>query len=139
MLDKIYEGDQIWVRHELNEIAASHAAHRVREEKSQGLKSIDDSTLIIMSIGDGADGLGFSLKRIWSTSHVRRALFVGCSLQIFQQLAAINTIMYYTSALLRAAGVRSPQTTIWLSVVTSGVSFLANFIPFALVERYGRR
>ncbi|VDQ00051.1 unnamed protein product, partial [Trichobilharzia regenti] len=35
----------------------------------------------------------------------RRALFIGCSLQMFQQFVGINTVMYYSAEILSMAGI----------------------------------
>ena len=37
---------------------------------------------------------GSVIGRMWTTVAVRRALFVGCMLQFFQQIVGINTVMY---------------------------------------------
>ncbi|CAG2218864.1 ITR [Mytilus edulis] len=73
------------------------------------------------------------------TPCVRRALLVGCSLQMFQQLSGINTVMYYTATIIHMAGVKNDQTAILLSAVMAAINFLFNVLGLYLVERIGRR
>ena len=40
---------------------------------------------------------GNSFKRMINTPSVRRALIIGITLQLFQQLAGINTVIYYSA------------------------------------------
>lgn len=81
---------------------------------------------------------GFVLGRVFSTPHVRRALFVGCGLQIFQQLVGINTVIYYSATILKMAGF-PPADAIWLVLVPNAINFLATIVGVALVERLGRK
>ncbi|XP_048252931.1 proton myo-inositol cotransporter-like [Haliotis rufescens] len=73
------------------------------------------------------------------TPAIRRALIVGCSLQIFQQVAGINTVMYYSATIIRMSGVKSDEAAIWLSAVTAAVNFLFTLLGLYLVEKIGRR
>ncbi|XP_006002049.1 proton myo-inositol cotransporter isoform X2 [Latimeria chalumnae] len=69
----------------------------------------------------------------------RRALIVGCSLQMFQQLAGINTVMYYSATILQMSGVQNDRLAIWLSAVTAFTNFIFTIVGVWLVEKAGRR
>ncbi|XP_061679791.1 proton myo-inositol cotransporter-like isoform X2 [Syngnathoides biaculeatus] len=84
-------------------------------------------------------GGGLIILRILSYGPTRRALFVGCSLQMFQQLTGINTVMYYSATILQMSGVRDERRAIWLSAVTSGTNFLFTSLSIWFVDRVGRR
>lgn len=117
VLKKVYNGDEKWIHYEMEEIKRAH------EEQETG----------------AVQGNGNLLSRIFSSPPVRRALFLGCAAQAFQQIAGINTIMYYTGSIIRSAGVRDYHTIIWISTLTSSVNFLCTLVPMYLVERVGRR
>ena len=70
---------------------------------------------------------------------VRRALFVGCSLQLFQQLSGINTVMYYSATIIQLAGFGDAQSAIWLAAATAFVNFMATFVGLYYVDKKGRR
>ncbi|XP_062570301.1 proton myo-inositol cotransporter-like [Saccostrea cucullata] len=75
---------------------------------------------------------------IWKTQPVRRALLVGCLLQLFGQLSGINTVIYYSGTILRMSGFPS-DLAIWLVCIPFAVNFLFTFIGIYAVERAGRR
>jgi len=71
---------------------------------------------------------------------VRKALLVGCSLQLFQQLIGINTVIYYSARILMMSGISNDMGIIlWLSAGVCAVNFLASFLGMSLIERLGRR
>ena len=115
------DGDEKWIRYEMEEIKKAHD-----EQEAE-------------AVAHGINGGSNLLVRVFSSQPVRRALFLGCAAQVFQQISAINTIMYYTGSIIRSAGVRDYHTIIWISALTSGVNFLCTLVPMYLVERVGRR
>uniref|UniRef100_A0A7E4V885 MFS domain-containing protein n=1 Tax=Panagrellus redivivus TaxID=6233 RepID=A0A7E4V885_PANRE len=116
VLERIYNHDDEWVKFERAEIHSTVEADKLNQQ---------------------ADKSAF--RRVLETPHVRHALLVGCSLQMFQQLGGINTIMYYTGEIIKSSGVKDSHTTIWISAVIAGVNFVGTLIPFFLIERCGRR
>uniref|UniRef100_A0A914YA97 Uncharacterized protein n=1 Tax=Panagrolaimus superbus TaxID=310955 RepID=A0A914YA97_9BILA len=73
VLKKIYNNDSAWIEYEIEEIKQSNEAQ---------IKAIQEN-----------GGNDFVLGRIFKTPHIRKALILGCALQMFQQLSGINTIM----------------------------------------------
>lgn len=118
VLNKIYKGDEKWVEFELSEIS------RVCKEEKEAKAKVKNE---------------FVFLRMLQTPHVRRALIIGCLLQMFQQLCGINAIMYYTGTIIKAAGIEDKHTSIWLSSAVAGVFFFGTFVPLFLIEKIGRR
>uniref|UniRef100_A0A1A8JDI2 Proton myo-inositol cotransporter n=1 Tax=Nothobranchius kuhntae TaxID=321403 RepID=A0A1A8JDI2_NOTKU len=84
-------------------------------------------------------GDGPVIWRMLTYPPTRRALLVGCGLQMFQQLSGINTIMYYSATILQMSGVRDDRLAIWLAGLTTLTNFLFTLLGVWLVERVGRR
>ncbi|CAL1535161.1 unnamed protein product [Lymnaea stagnalis] len=105
---------------------------RGKEDVEDEMKEIQDA------LEESKKQSGFVLGRVVRTPHIRKALFVGCGLQVFQQLCGINTVIYYSATILRMAGF-SAKLAIWLVLVPNGINFLSTIAGVALVERLGRK
>ncbi|KRY79991.1 Proton myo-inositol cotransporter [Trichinella pseudospiralis] len=86
-----------------------------------------------------SENKGFALLKMMKKRTTRKALIVGCALQMFQQLSAINVVMYYSASIIRMGGVRNETTAMWMSAVTSTANFLGTVLGAYLIERLGRR
>ena len=85
-----------WLLSKGKDEAAKRVLTRIRPENYDIDSEIDD---IKDAINKDANVGGFIevLKGIASHQPTRRALIIGCSLQLFQQITGINTIMYYSA------------------------------------------
>uniref|UniRef100_A0A8C5M6J1 Proton myo-inositol cotransporter n=1 Tax=Leptobrachium leishanense TaxID=445787 RepID=A0A8C5M6J1_9ANUR len=86
-----------------------------------------------------AGGGGPVIYRMLVYPPTRRALLLGCGLQMFQQLAGINTVMYYSATILQMSGVNDDSLAIWLAAVTAFTNFSFTLVGVWLVEKLGRR
>lgn len=130
--------------------------------------TISDISKMLMCCWVASFSGGVVFLRIIRHGPTRRALIVGCGLQMFQQLSGINTVMYvvrlkasettttcrharlsqtpsscifryYSATILQMAGIRDDKQAIWLTAATSGTNFLFTLVGVWLVERVGRR
>ncbi|XP_022099835.1 proton myo-inositol cotransporter-like isoform X2 [Acanthaster planci] len=108
-------------------------------EVGRELESISRSVLEQQEEQRAMKGRKWVILRILQTPPVLKAVIVGCSLQMFQQLAGINTVMYYSATIIRMSGVRDNSTVIWLAAVVGFVNFLFTFVGVYLVDKIGRR
>lgn len=79
-----------------------------------------------------------STLRLLTKVTTARALLVGCALQAVQQIAAINTVMYYTATILSQSGF-SDSAARGLSAGVSFCNFVGSLLGLFLVDRIGRR
>ncbi|AOX20824.1 sugar porter family MFS transporter [Kozakia baliensis] len=79
---------------------------------------------------------GFDLLK--TNPNFRRSLALGVLLQIMQQLAGINIIMYYAPNILAHAGFDS-TAQMWCTAIIGLVNMLATFIAVGLVDKWGRK
>lgn len=76
---------------------------------------------------------------IFRKTATRRALVVGCLLMAAQQLAGINTVMYYTATIIEMSGVQSQSAAVWLAVPTAAVYVIFSLCGYLMADRVGRR
>ncbi|TGZ63863.1 hypothetical protein CRM22_006672 [Opisthorchis felineus] len=88
----------------------------------------------------------FTIVRILRNPTTRKALFVGCGLQLFQQFVGINTVMYYSASIISMAGIGAgadaqnrDSTAVWLAALVASTNFaFCCFSPW-LISRLRRR
>ena len=73
-----------------------------------------------------------------STGRVRRIVWVGVGLAIFQQLVGINVVFYYGAVLWQAVGF-SEADALLINVLSGGLSLTACVITILVVDRIGRK
>jgi SP family myo-inositol transporter-like MFS transporter 13 len=69
---------------------------------------------------------------------LRKIVLLGCSLQFFQQVCGINTIMYYSGSILLVAGF-SRYWAVWFAALVALANWVATMAAVPLVDSRGRR
>lgn len=78
-------------------------------------------------------------RELVSSPDLRARLVVGVGLQACQQLAGINTAMYYSPTLTSMAGFSSKRTAILLADAVALANFAFTLLAGRLMDRHGRR
>ncbi|CAM9822873.1 unnamed protein product, partial [Laminaria digitata] len=79
-----------------------------------------------------------TVRGLLEDPRIRRALVLGCGLQLLQQLSGINTVMYYSATIFSMAGF-SDNAAIWLAAVTAAAQSVGVCLGIFFIERCGRR
>ncbi|KAK9802634.1 hypothetical protein WJX73_008174 [Symbiochloris irregularis] len=70
---------------------------------------------------------------------LRYQLHVGVGLQVLQQAAGINTVMYFTPSILELAGFHNKRTALLVAMLPAGVNALGTVAGAFAIDRMGRR
>ena len=66
----------------------------------------------------------------------RRAMLLGILMMAFQQLTGINTVIYYSGNIFKAAGMSNPAIG---TILVGIINVLSTIIALVLVDKYGRK
>jgi len=110
--------------------------HKHSEEDIQRMhRDIVDTVALEVSIGSGSWGDLLKNDSIQS----QRRLLIACGIQIFQQLGGINALIYYSGTLFqKSLGFDAHMSGLMAGFLNTWF-FAASFIPWALIDRVGRR
>ena len=72
---------------------------------------------------------------------LRRAMVVGATLQVLQQLVGINTVMYYSPTIVQESGLGggTNEAAILSSMAIAGANCVMTLVALPAIDRYGRR
>ncbi|XP_019415532.1 PREDICTED: probable inositol transporter 2 [Lupinus angustifolius] len=92
-----------------------------------------------IEVKDSESSEKISIIKLLKTTSVRRGLYAGVGLQIFQQFVGINTVMYYSPSIVQLAGFASNRTALLLSLITSGLNAFGSILSIYFIDKTGRK
>ncbi|CAK8578347.1 unnamed protein product [Lathyrus sativus] len=107
------------------------------QEAEDEINTLKESVEFEIKEAESSDKL--SIIKMLKTKTVRRGLYAGMGLQIFQQFVGINTVMYYSPAIIQLAGFASNRTALLLSLVTSGLNAFGSILSIYFIDKTGRK
>lgn len=107
------------------------------DEVETEIQDLKDS--IDKQIKEEGSSENINFAKLFKTKSVRRGLYAGVGLQIFQQFVGINTVMYYSPTIVQLAGFASNDTALKLSLVTSGLNAFGSIVSIGFIDKTGRK
>ncbi|KAG4946835.1 hypothetical protein AAZX31_15G184900 [Glycine max] len=107
--------------------------HEVEGEIQALKESVD------MEIKEAESSEKINIVKLLRTSAVRRGLYAGVGLLIFQQFVGINTVMYYSPTIVQLAGFASNRTALLLSLITAGLNAFGSILSIYFIDKTGRK
>lgn len=105
--------------------------------KTQGGPDVDRRLDLIQRDLEGTTDAKW--REVFAPS-MRRALWVGIGLAVFQQITGINAIIYYSNEIFDLAGFTTATQQADATLLAVGVvNVLATFIAIAFIDRFGRK
>ena len=111
---------------------AQRVLDRLRDTSEQAKRELEE---IRESLKIKQSGWGL----FTSSSHFRRAVYLGILLQVMQQFTGMNVVMYYAPKIFNIAGFSSTSEQMWGTVIVGLVNMLATLIAIFFVDRWGRK
>ncbi|XP_020226678.1 probable inositol transporter 2 [Cajanus cajan] len=92
-----------------------------------------------MEVNEASASDKVSIMKLLKTKTVRRGLYAGMGLQIFQQFVGINTVMYYSPTIVQLAGFASNRVALLLSLVIAGLNAFGSILSIYFIDKTGRK
>nr|AAO74897.1 putative Na+/myo-inositol symporter [Mesembryanthemum crystallinum] len=79
------------------------------------------------------------ISDVFTKRELRYAFIAGGGLLAFQQLAGINTVMYYSPTIVQMAGFSSNQLALLISLIVAAMNAVGTVLGIYLIDHMGRR
>ncbi|EIE20094.1 general substrate transporter [Coccomyxa subellipsoidea C-169] len=112
---------------------------RAALEKLVASADVDKEAADISAQVDSDRAARISVWAALGTPELRAQLHIGVGLQVLQQLAGINTVMYYTPVILELAGLHDKRTALLVAMAPAAVNALGTVVGMVAIDRCGRR
>jgi sugar porter (SP) family MFS transporter len=117
-----------------------------RDDARASLRKVDGAELAdaqLTTIETDLEAEALAGQATWGevfSPTLRRALWVGVGLAVFQQITGINAIIYYANEIFAEAGFTTAEEQAKATLYAVGATnVLATFVAVAWVDRFGRR
>lgn len=128
-------------REALSVLQLIRGATDVHAELEEMVNSATDHSIPTLGVVAGSGGRlreTATVSDLLDDPRIRRALVLGCGLQMLQQLTGINTVMYYSAIIFSMAGF-SVKSSIWLAALTAASQSVGVCFGLYFIEICGRR
>lgn len=99
-------------------------------------ENIDEKMKAIRDSGHHTGPKTSPWKKLINTPQARRKLFLACFLTVASQFTGFNSLMFYSTTLLKTIGFQNAEVT---AIPIAGANFLGTSLFIAAVRRVGRR
>ena len=97
-----------------------------------GVAAQEQEIRVALSIRENA-------RQALAEPYVRRALALGITLAVLQQLTGINTVIYYAPQIVKMAGIGTNSASLIVTTWIGVVNVLATLVAIAYADRIGRK
>ncbi|VAH34304.1 unnamed protein product [Triticum turgidum subsp. durum] len=106
-------------------------------EVEERLAEIEEAANIMKSVNSED-------KAVWRellnpSPAVRRMLYAGCGIQLFQQITGIDATVYYSPTIFRDAGIKSDQELLAATVAVGFTKTIFILVAIFLIDKVGRK
>ena len=76
---------------------------------------------------------------LFADPFLRRMMIAGVGLQVIQQLAGINSVLYYLSTIIQEVGIEGDEEAILWSMGVTGMNMMMTLVAVMKLDSFGRR
>ena len=80
-----------------------------------------------------------SAWHVFFTPNVRKLLFIGIGLSVFQQITGINAVFFFAPSIFEKAGFTFHSTAVVATVAIGAINIIGTALALKLLDRLGRR
>lgn len=107
-------------------------------EKIRGTKNVDAEFADLVDASEAARAITHPFRNLLLRKNRPQLIIGALGIPAFQQLTGMNSILFYAPVIFQSLGFGS-DTSLYSSIMTSGMLVLAAMVSMCFVDKFGRR